>query len=126
MAKKTEPVKVTEENKEEVTDLLLVKIEQLTAQIIAYEEKLLIFKTEFDKLIAVGKKLNGIATTADNILSLDLKKHYGFSGENMFYIGTGSGRIYTKPVNDKIVNLIANLGNLEEMEVRELNTYFMK
>lgn len=125
MAKKDKVI-ITEENKEEVVDLLLVKIEQMNALIIDYEEKMLIFKTEFDKLTLVAKKLNNVATTADNILSLDLKKHYGFSTENMFYIGTGSGRIYTKPVNEHIVHLIANLGNLEEKEVRELNTYFMK
>ena len=62
----------------------------------------------------------------DRKFSTNIGSLYGFSQDKMYYIGVASGRIYTKPINDSIVEKIKRLDSLTWKEVGELSDYFTR
>ena len=92
--------------------------EELSKQIAAMRLELNNLHTLAD---AINKRIHKI----DYAYPEDLTKMYGFSGDYMYYIGVGSGRIYRKPIDNDIVVLIARFDHLEYKDIRRINNYFM-
>jgi len=76
--------------------------------------------SEAEKLI---KRLNDSAIEIDN--NFDLSNRYGFTKDEMYYIGYASGRIYRRPINKTILKKIENIRNLDWKEIGEVGDYFM-
>ena len=49
-----------------------------------------------------------------------------YSEDKMYYIGMGSGRLFEKPYNEKVVNQIKRLKRLKWKEIGELTDHFLK
>lgn len=49
-----------------------------------------------------------------------------YSEDKMYYIGMGSGRLFEKPYNEKIVSQIKRLKRLKWKEIGELTDHFLK
>lgn len=50
---------------------------------------------------------------------------YGFDGDEMFYIGVASGRVYRRPINKKIVEKIEHSKEMDWKEIGEIGDYFL-
>ena len=50
---------------------------------------------------------------------------YGFDGDEMFYIGVASGRVYRRPINKKIVEKIERSKKKDWKEIGEIGDYFL-
>jgi len=50
---------------------------------------------------------------------------FGYIGNRMFYIGVGSGRVFTAPINDDIVKKVKKIDKLPWREVVAVSDYFM-
>lgn len=55
----------------------------------------------------------------------DFMNRYGFDGDEMFYIGVASGRVYRRPINKKIVEKIEHSKEMDWKEIGEIGDYFL-
>jgi len=55
----------------------------------------------------------------------DFMSRYGFDGDEMFYIGVASGRVYRRPINKKIVEKIERSKEMDWKEIGEIGDYFL-
>lgn len=55
----------------------------------------------------------------------DFMSRYGFDGDEMFYIGVASGRVYRRPINKKIVEKIERAKKMDWKEIGEIGDYFL-
>ena len=99
---------MTLEEKEKKIDALIAKLE-----------------TRIEEITKIQNKVIAKARKMDSLYSLDISKQYGFDGENMYYIGVASGRVYKKPTNEKILALINNIKGCSNEHIREINCHFM-
>lgn len=90
------------------------------------EERFEQLEKRAEQLEIYVKKINKIITDIDKTYLHDVSKMYGFNEKNMFYIGVASGKIYKKPINEKIMNMISNIHKLEWQDIVKINQYFMK
>ncbi len=78
---------------------------------------------DIEKVAArVRKNLNDFdaLTSKCNFMS-----RYGFDGDEMFYIGVASGRVYRRPINKKIVEKIEHSKEMDWKEIGEIGDYFL-
>jgi len=94
-------------------------------KILTIQEKIDKLNNEVKELQQITAKINSSVRSIDSA-NYDLTKMYGFSGDKMYYIGVGSGRIYQKPVNDEIVSLIENISRADWKTIQKINQHFME
>jgi len=61
----------------------------------------------------------------DQLFVKDITDRYGFNAQYMYYIGAASGRIYRKPINTEIADLISRIDTLTWRDIQKINQYFM-
>ena len=59
-------------------------------------------------------------------LKRNIPEVFFYSEEKMYYIGMGSGRLFEKPYNEKVVNQIKRLKRLKWREIGDLTDHFLK
>ena len=110
---------INEINNEKILTFISKMITLLTKQANELNEKI----KEFDKVATrVRKNLNDFdaLTSKCNFMS-----RYGFDGDEMFYIGVASGRVYRRPINKKIVEKIERVKEMDWKEIGEIGDYFL-
>ena len=121
MEKKVEENKNNEVEKkvEEALAFISKMITLLTKQADELNEKI----KEFDKVATrVRKNLNDFDALTSKC---DFMSRYGFDGDEMFYIGVASGRVYRRPINKKIVEKIERSKEMDWKEIGEIGDYFL-
>jgi len=119
--KKVEENKNNEVEKkvEETLAFISKMITLLTKQADELNEKI----KEFDKVATrVRKNLNDFDALTSKC---DFMSRYGFDGDEMFYIGVASGRVYRRPINKKIVEKIERSKEMDWKEIGEIGDYFL-
>jgi hypothetical protein len=99
------------------------RLKELEARLPVIEER---FKLLEKKQIDLKMSLYDLIRDADNLFVKDLTLRYGFTEDEMYYIGAASGRMFTAPTNKKILSLIQNINNLDWRGIQTINKYFMK
>lgn len=117
---------MTIKEKEQLLDTLIKKY-QGKAEESDKKAELLIQKmqTRLEEIIKVQNRLIAKAIKLDSLYLVDLSKLYGFDKTEMYYIGAASGRIYRKPIDKRIVEMIGNIKRCTDEHKREINCYFM-
>ena len=120
MIKEKEQNEVNAEINIEKTLIFISKmITLLTKQANELNEKI----KEFDKVATrVRKNLNDFDALTSNC---NFMSRYGFDGDEMFYIGVASGRVYRRPINKKIVEKIEHSKEINWKEIGEIGDYFL-
>ena len=120
MIKEKEQNEVNAEINIEKTLIFISKmITLLTKQANELNEKI----KEFDKVATrVRKNLNDFDALTSNC---NFMSRYGFDGDEMFYIGVASGRVYRRPINKKIVEKIEHSKEMDWKEIGEIGDYFL-
>ena len=120
MIKEKEQNEVNAEINIEKTLIFISKmITLLTKQANELNEKI----KEFDKVATrVRKNLNDFDALTSNC---NFMNRYGFDGDEMFYIGVASGRVYRRPINKKIVEKIEHSKEMNWKEIGEIGDYFL-
>jgi hypothetical protein len=72
--------------------------------------------------VRVRKNLNDFDALTSNC---NFMNRYGFDGDEMFYIGVASGRVYRRPINKKIVEKIEHSKEMDWKEIGEIGDYFL-
>ncbi len=108
--------KVTEQ---EVLIKLNLTLDDLNSRIEQMETKL-------NELNRLAMKIDKGITKVDSNAFSELSRRYGFDGNMAYYIGAGSGRLYTTPITKKVATMIGNIRNLTSDEIHELNLIFLK
>lgn len=80
-------------------------------------------KKEVKALESLAKGINGKLSRLDTVG--DISKNYGLDGDTMYYIGTGTGRVYKKPINAEILEKISKVKRTNIDLIREINLYFI-
>ena len=108
-----------EKKVEEALAFISKMITLLTKQADELNEKI----KEFDKVATrVRKNLNDFDALTSKC---DFMSRYGFDGDEMFYIGVASGRVYRRPINKKIVEKIERSKEMDWKEIGEIGDYFL-
>ena len=120
MIKEKEQNEVNAEINIEKTLIFISKmITLLTKQANELNEKI----KEFDKVATrVRKNLNDFDALTSNC---NFMSRYGFDGDEMFYIGVASGRVYRRPVNKSIIEKIERAKEANWKEIGEIGDYFL-
>lgn len=82
-------------------------------------------KKQLAELQETAKIINKNIKDIDSLFVKDLTDRYGFNGEFMYYVGSVSSRIYQKPVNTEIVELIKRIEVLNWRDIQRINRHFM-
>ena len=78
---------------------------------------------DIEKVAArVRKNLNDFDALTSNC---NFMNRYGFDGDEMFYVGVASGRVYRRPINKKIVEKIERAKEMDWKEIGEIGDYFL-
>jgi hypothetical protein len=72
--------------------------------------------------VRVRKNLNDFDALTSNC---NFMNRYGFDGDEMFYIGVASGRIYRRPINKSIIEKIERAKEANWKEIGEIGDYFL-
>jgi hypothetical protein len=72
--------------------------------------------------VRVRKNLNDFDALTSKC---NFMNRYGFDGDEMFYIGVASGRVYRRPINKKIVEKIEHSKEMDWKEIGEIGDYFL-
>ena len=72
--------------------------------------------------VRVRKNLNDFDALTSNC---NFMNRYGFDGDEMFYIGVASGRVYRRPINKSIVEKIERAKEANWKEIGEIGDYFL-
>jgi len=108
-----------EKKVEEALAFISKMITLLTKQADELNEKI----KEFDKVATrVRKNLNDFDALTSNC---NFMNRYGFDGDEMFYVGVASGRVYRRPINKKIVEKIERAKEMDWKEIGEIGDYFL-
>ena len=83
-------------------------------------------ETKLNELNKLAKKIDKDIFNLDTNAFSEVSKRYGFDGNMAYYIGAGSGRMYTTPITKKIARMIEKIRDLTPDEIHELNLIFMK
>ena len=118
--KKKKDVKdINEINYEKSLTLISKMITLLTKQADELDNKI----RGIEKVAArVRTNLNDFDALTSNC---NFMNRYGFDGDEMFYVGVASGRVYRRPINKKIVEKIERAKEMDWKEIGEIGDYFL-